>query len=128
MASLSEKKNTFKTGGASRASLSFSLNLWIMADAIYQKDPPVEPQAPPKETRTAVAVTSQTIDVASLSSFVADDAAGATSTFVGTTRDTFQGKRTLRLEYEAYAPMAMRAMQVTCLFVCGGLYKRRLAR
>lgn len=63
-------------------------------------------------TKTAVAITSQTIDIASLSSFVADSAAGAIATFVGTTRDTFQGKRTLRLEYEAYEPMAVRALKV----------------
>jgi molybdopterin synthase catalytic subunit len=92
-----------------------------MADACTERDP-VGSKSPPKETRTTVAITSQTIDVASLSSFVADEAAGANSTFVGTTRDTFQGKRTLRLEYEAYEPMALRAMEVTGLFVCGGLY------
>jgi molybdopterin synthase catalytic subunit len=37
---------------------------------------------------------------------VADDGAGAIATFIGVTRDTFDGKRVLRLEYEAYEPMA----------------------
>lgn len=82
-----------------------------MADAI-EKEKPIEPEKPQKTTKTAVAITSQTIDIASLSSFVADNAAGAIATFVGTTRDTFQGKRTLRLEYEAYKPMAVRALEV----------------
>lgn len=63
-------------------------------------------------TRTRVFVTPDPIDAAALSSFVADDAAGAIATFVGTTRDSFQGKRTLRLEYEAYEPMAIKALQV----------------
>ncbi|KAJ2684588.1 Molybdopterin synthase catalytic subunit [Coemansia spiralis] len=34
------------------------------------------------------------------------DEAGAISTFEGTTRGTFGGKRVVRLEYEAYEPMA----------------------
>ncbi|KAI7869235.1 Molybdopterin biosynthesis MoaE [Spinellus fusiger] len=38
---------------------------------------------------------------------VADDGAGGTSVFVGTTRDTFQGKRVVQLEYDAYTPMAI---------------------
>jgi hypothetical protein len=37
---------------------------------------------------------------------VADDGAGAITTFIGVTRNTFEGKRVLRLEYEAYTPMA----------------------
>ena len=36
---------------------------------------------------------------------VADDGAGAISTFIGVTRNTFQGRRVVWLEYEAYAPM-----------------------
>ena len=128
MASLSEKKKHFQNR-RSFARLSIILTQFMDHGGCYlSKRPPRRTKSTAERDRTAVAVTSQTIDVASLSSFVADDAAGATSTFVGTTRDTFQGKRTLRLEYEAYAPMAVRAMQVTCLFVCGGLYKRRLAR
>lgn len=39
--------------------------------------------------------------------------AGAVATFVGTTRDSFQGRPTLRLEYEAYAPMAEAEMRVS---------------
>ena len=92
-----------------------------MEDACNQGEAS-EPGKPPKKTRTAVAITSQTINAASLSSFVADNAAGAISTFVGTTRDTFQGKRTLRLEYEAYETMAVRAMEVIlrCFDFVGG--------
>lgn len=44
--------------------------------------------------------------------FVADPGAGATSTFTGTTRDTFEGKRVVQLDYEAYEPMAKKALQV----------------
>ncbi len=44
---------------------------------------------------------------------VADDGAGAIATFIGVTRDTFQGRRVVRLEYEAYAPMACPARGLT---------------
>ena len=43
---------------------------------------------------------------------VADPGAGATATFTGTTRDTFEGKSVVQLEYEAYEPMAKKALQV----------------
>ncbi|KAJ2365650.1 Molybdopterin synthase catalytic subunit [Coemansia sp. RSA 2607] len=39
-------------------------------------------------------------------SLVKSEAAGAVSSFEGTTRNTFNGKRVIRLEYEAYEPMA----------------------
>ena len=39
---------------------------------------------------------------------VHDAAAGGLATFTGVTRDTFDGKTVVRLEYEAYIPMATR--------------------
>ncbi|GAB5590907.1 Molybdopterin synthase catalytic subunit [Umbelopsis nana] len=44
------------------------------------------------------------------SRLVASDGAGAISTFSGTTRDHFQGKRVLKLQYEGYEPMAERIL------------------
>ncbi|CEG83955.1 Putative Molybdopterin converting factor, subunit 2 [Rhizopus microsporus] len=41
---------------------------------------------------------------------VHDDSAGAISTFSGTTRDTFEGKKVVQLEYEAYEPMAKKVL------------------
>ncbi|KAJ0173474.1 hypothetical protein K1T71_010623 [Dendrolimus kikuchii] len=43
-----------------------------------------------------------------------NDSCGAVSIFVGTTRDNFEGKKVLRLEYEAYEPMALKAMKIIC--------------
>ena len=43
---------------------------------------------------------------------VKDAAAGAIATFSGCTRDSFEGKRVVKLEYEAYKPMAEKKMQV----------------
>ncbi|HKY60594.1 MAG TPA: molybdenum cofactor biosynthesis protein MoaE [Gemmatimonadota bacterium] len=42
---------------------------------------------------------------------VTDPSAGAVAAFVGVTRNSFQGKRVRHLEYEAYRPMAERAME-----------------
>ena len=44
---------------------------------------------------------------------VTDNGAGAIATFSGVTRDTFNGRGVLRLEYEAYEPMAVRKMAVS---------------
>lgn len=43
--------------------------------------------------------------------FVADPGAGATTTFLGTTRDTNDGRRVIRLEYECYPGMAEKEMR-----------------
>ena len=42
---------------------------------------------------------------------VRDPGAGAVVTFLGTTRNANQGRRVVRLEYEAYARMAKREME-----------------
>lgn len=51
------------------------------------------------------------VDVAALEAAVADPAAGATVTFVGTTRRDNAGRKVIRLEYEAYEPMALSEMR-----------------
>lgn len=45
---------------------------------------------------------------------VSDPGAGAIATFLGTTRDNFQGKEVVRLEYECYVPMALKEMMKIC--------------
>ncbi|XP_063387463.1 molybdopterin synthase catalytic subunit [Cydia fagiglandana] len=54
------------------------------------------------------------LSVDAVSELVVDDSCGAVSIFVGTTRDNFEGKKVLRLEYEAYEPMALKAMKAIC--------------
>ncbi|XP_072167054.1 molybdopterin synthase catalytic subunit-like [Diadema setosum] len=39
---------------------------------------------------------------------------GAVSVFLGTTRDNFEGKTVVRLEYEAYEPMAEKELNKLC--------------
>jgi molybdopterin synthase catalytic subunit len=51
------------------------------------------------------------IDVAALEREVADAGAGAIVSFTGTTRRDNAGRKVLRLEYEAYEPMALAEMR-----------------
>jgi MoaE-MoaD fusion protein len=57
-----------------------------------------------------IAIGPDTIDVAALEREVADPAAGAIVSFTGTTRDGNAGRKVIRLEYEAYEPMALSEM------------------
>ena len=61
-----------------------------------------------------VKITEDVISIEKTSSSVSSPSAGATSMFIGTTRDTFKGKRVVRLEYEAYAPMAEKELAKIC--------------
>ncbi len=51
------------------------------------------------------------ISLDSLAASVADEGAGATVTFLGTTRATNRGRKVLRLEYEAYEDMAIAQLE-----------------
>lgn len=56
-------------------------------------------------------IVSAPIDVGAVTAAVADPATGATVTFIGTTRDHNDGRRVIRLEYEAYPEMALGEMR-----------------
>lgn len=43
-----------------------------------------------------------------------DKTAGAINVFIGTTRDTFNGKNVIKLEYEAYNDMALKQLTELC--------------
>lgn len=76
----------------------------------------------PKEEHAAIveqdwcltAITPHTLDLSSCTDWVNDASCGAISTFIGTTRDTFEGKKVTKLEYEAYVPMAQKVLQDIC--------------
>ena len=51
------------------------------------------------------------LDVAALLAAAAHPSCGAVNLFLGTTRDHHQGRRVLRLEYEAYDRMALAALE-----------------
>jgi molybdopterin synthase catalytic subunit len=56
-------------------------------------------------------VTSAPLDVASASDLVSAPDDGAVTTFVGLVRDHNAGRRVLWLDYEAYAPLAVKAFE-----------------
>ena len=51
------------------------------------------------------------LDTALCETFVSTPDAGGTVLFVGTVRNATQARRVLRLEFEAYSPMAIREME-----------------
>jgi molybdopterin synthase catalytic subunit len=56
-------------------------------------------------------ITEEPLSVEELLKKVRNPLCGAVNLFVGTVRELTQGKRTVELEYEAYAPMAVKTMQ-----------------
>jgi|SRR6188474_2923816 len=62
----------------------------------------------------AVAVTSEPLDLRALIEEISrtSTADGAIASFVGLVRETNQGRRVSYLEYEAYEPLAVRALQL----------------
>ena len=59
-----------------------------------------------------VEISAEALDLRKYTTLVADDGAGAVATFMGVTRDNFNGKDVLRLSYEAYGSMAEKEMEV----------------
>ena len=66
------------------------------------------------EKRDLVELTQEPLDVGAISASVTAPSTGATSLFVGTTRDNFDGKEVVRLEYEAYEAMARKQLLAVC--------------
>ena len=56
-------------------------------------------------------IVAERIDASAVTAAVADPTAGATVTFLGTTRDHNDGRQVTRLEYEAYPEMALAEMR-----------------
>jgi molybdopterin synthase catalytic subunit len=71
----------------------------------------VDPAVPSDSWMGPVSIGREPIDIEALEQAVADPAAGATVTFAGTTRNGNAGRVVLRLEYEAYEPMALSEMR-----------------
>ena len=58
-----------------------------------------------------IEITHQTLDPERITSLVRKETNGAVVTFLGTTRNNFEGKRVLNLEYEAFEEMALKKME-----------------
>ncbi|XP_070542279.1 molybdopterin synthase catalytic subunit-like [Ptychodera flava] len=61
-----------------------------------------------------VHITTDKLSVEDITQKVTSPSAGAISVFMGTTRDNFDGKTVIRLEYECYTQMAEKEMKKLC--------------
>jgi molybdopterin synthase catalytic subunit len=59
----------------------------------------------------AIELNSQPLSISACESFIESPDAGGAVVFIGTVRNKTQAKTVLRLEFEAYAPMAIKEMQ-----------------
>lgn len=59
-----------------------------------------------------VLLTFDPLDASSAQSLALSPSCGAISIFIGVTRDNFQGKGVVSLEYEAYQPMAKKQLEL----------------
>ena len=58
-----------------------------------------------------IEVTQELLDPEAVTRKVVKDTNGAVVTFLGTTRDNFEGKRVITLEYEAFEEMAVKKLE-----------------
>ena len=58
-----------------------------------------------------IELTYQTLDPEKTTALVRQDSNGAVVTFLGTTRDSFEGRRVIMLEYEAFEEMAINKLE-----------------
>ncbi|MEP2023795.1 MAG: molybdenum cofactor biosynthesis protein MoaE [Reichenbachiella sp.] len=58
-----------------------------------------------------IEITEHKIDVPTLIAAVSHDGAGATDVFIGTTRNKTSEKAVVKLDFEAYEPMAVKELQ-----------------
>jgi len=103
-----------------RGTVSFAVNCEYVDGAFRPRDrdevafiPPVSGGSggDPASWVGPITIGRAAIDIAALERAVADPGAGGTTTFVGTTRNENAGRGVIRLEYEAYEPMALGEMR-----------------
>ncbi|MEE6458200.1 hypothetical protein FKM82_000211 [Ascaphus truei] len=66
------------------------------------------------EPRNFIKVTHEKLSTDDVSQLVISPCCGAVSIFIGTTRNSFEGNKVVRLEYEAYTPMAEMEIRKIC--------------
>ncbi|XP_007198637.2 molybdopterin synthase catalytic subunit [Balaenoptera acutorostrata] len=67
-----------------------------------------------EKSKDIIKFTSEQLSVDEVSQLVISPLCGAISLFVGTTRNNFEGKKVISLEYEAYLPMAENEVRKIC--------------
>ncbi|KAK1345394.1 hypothetical protein QTO34_014106 [Cnephaeus nilssonii] len=77
---------------------------WSLADVGEEEEEP----------KDIIKFTAEKLSVEEVSQLVTSPLCGAVSLFVGTTRNNFEGKKVMSLEYEAYIPMAENEVRRIC--------------
>lgn len=67
-----------------------------------------------ENSKDIIKFTSEKLSIDEVSQLVISPLCGAVSLFVGTTRNNFEGKKVISLEYEAYLPMAENEIRKIC--------------
>ncbi|KAL4684184.1 hypothetical protein H8959_021878 [Pygathrix nigripes] len=67
-----------------------------------------------EKSKDIINFTAEKLSVDEVSQLVISPLCGAVSLFVGTTRNNFEGKKVISLEYEAYLPMAKNEVKKIC--------------
>ncbi|XP_007662005.1 molybdopterin synthase catalytic subunit-like [Ornithorhynchus anatinus] len=67
-----------------------------------------------EKPKDLIRFTNEKLSVDEVSQSVISPSCGAVSLFVGTTRNNFEGKKVISLEYEAYLPMAEAEIRKIC--------------
>ncbi|MGZ3778839.1 MAG: molybdenum cofactor biosynthesis protein MoaE [Mucilaginibacter sp.] len=60
---------------------------------------------------TQIIISPKALDIQSCIEWVMSPQSGGIDVFIGTVRDSTKGKRVIRLEFEAYEPMALKEME-----------------
>ena len=66
------------------------------------------------ENENYLLITEEPLNLIEINKLVQRNSAGAITNFIGTTRDTFEGKEVTKLEYECYTPMAYKELEKIC--------------
>lgn len=61
-----------------------------------------------------LSLSKEKLSVENISEMVTAASCGAVSIFIGTTRDNFEDKKVVTLEYEAYESMALKSLNKIC--------------
>lgn len=86
----------------------------MASDGVGQSHDAPDSAAASSSSRYFATVTDEPLDLNVYAQLVADPSAGAISTFSGVTRNNWRGKAVIRLEYEAYVPMATKKLKEIC--------------
>ncbi|CAL8384466.1 unnamed protein product [Gadus morhua 'NCC'] len=65
-------------------------------------------------SRDLIGLSSEPLSIERVYSSAVSPSCGAVALFIGTTREHFEGRRVIRLEYEAYEPMVKSELSAVC--------------